>query len=123
MLIRAIVRAELAETAAAKNNILAVLSKPMKYAVDVELISKSPKIARTITVNQQTCYGITPPPKGRTRRTIPMTSVLKRLEVVREGFVVRNLDGSQETDGQANAVILRICRRAGLSEVRPRRDP
>jgi len=106
------------------NNILAVLSKPMKYAVDVELISKSPKvglyrverpeiepwdfeqyarllaaakiegpdwyaavclageaglrsgegkalrwredvdlIARTITVNQQTCYGVTTTPK------------------------------------------------------------
>jgi integrase len=161
------------------NNILAVLSKPMKYAVDVELISKSPKIglyrverpeiepwdfeqyarllaaakvegpdwyaavclageaglrsgevkalrwredvdliARTITVNQQTCYGVTTTPKGRTRRTIPMTSTLelalRRLEVVREGYVVRNLDGSPKTDGQANAVILRLARRAGL---------
>jgi integrase len=161
------------------NNILAVLSKPLKYAVDCELIEKSPKIgmfkterpeiepwdfeqyarllaaaklegpewyaaaclageaglrsgeikalrwredvdliAKTITVNQQTCYGETTTPKGRTRRTIPMTSTLeqalRRLEVVREGFVVRNLDGSAKTDGQANAVILRICRRAGL---------
>jgi integrase len=165
------------------NNILAVLSKPMKYAVDCDLIGKAPKIgmykterpeiepwdfeqyarllaaakiegadwyaavclageaglrsgevkglrwredvdiiAKTITVNQQTCYGITTTPKGRTRRTIPMTSTLeqalRRLEVVREGFVVRNLDGSQKTDGQANAVILRICRRAGLPEKR-----
>ena len=33
-------------------------------------------------------------------------------------FVVRNLDGSQKSDGQANAVILRICRRAGLPEKR-----
>lgn len=161
------------------NNILAVLSKPMKYAVDCDLIVKAPKIgmykterpeiepwdfeqyarllaaaktegpdwyaavclageaglrsgevkglrwredvdiiARTITVNQQTCYGITTTPKGRTRRTIPMTSTLeqalRRLEVVREGFVVRNVDGSQKTDGQANAVIHRLCRRAGL---------
>ena len=165
------------------NNILAVLSKPMKYAVDCELIAKSPKIglykverpeiepwdfeqyarllaaakiegtdwyvaaclageaglrigeikalrwredvdliARTITVNQQTCYGETTTPKGRTRRTIPMTSTLeqalKRLEVVREGYVVRNLDGSAKTDGQANCVILRICRRAGLPQKR-----
>jgi integrase len=165
------------------NNVLAVLSKALRYALDVELITKAPKvglyrverpeiepwdfeqyarvlgaakgegpdwyaaaclageaglrsgevkalrwredvdlIARTITVNQQTCYGITTTPKGRTRRTIPMTSALelalKRLEVVREGFVVRNLDGSQKTDGQANAVILRICRRAGLPERR-----
>ncbi len=161
------------------NNILAVLSKPMKYAVECELIAKSPKvgmykverpeiepwdfaqyarllaaakieggdwyaavclageaglrsgevkalrwredvdlIGKTITVNQQTCYAITGTPKGGRRRTIPMTSTLeqalRRLEVVREGFVVRNLDGSAKSDGQANAAILRICRRAGL---------
>jgi len=165
------------------NNILAVLSKALKYAVDCELITKSPKIglykverpeiepwdfaqyarlldaakkegdewyaavclageaglrsgevkalrwredvdlvAKTITVNQQTCYGETTTPKGRTRRTIPMTDALhkalKALETVREGYVVRNLDGSQKSDGQANAVILRICRRAGLPEKR-----
>jgi integrase len=90
--------------------------KALRWREDVDLI------ARTITVNQQTCYGITTTPKGRTRRTIPMTSALelalKRLQVVREGFVVRNLDGSQKTDGQANAVILRICCRAGLPEKR-----
>lgn len=28
--------------------------------------------------------------------------------------MIRNLDGSQKTDGQADAAILRICRRAGL---------
>ena len=165
------------------NNILSVLSKPMRYAVDCELIERAPRIglykverpeiepwdfeqyarllvaakvegpewyagvclageaglrsgevkalrwredvdliAKTITVKQQTCYGVTTTPKGRTRRTIPMTSTLeqalRRLEVVREGFVVRNLDGSAKTDGQANAVILRICRRAGLPEKR-----
>jgi integrase len=165
------------------NNILAVLSKALKYAVDCELITKSPKIglykverpeiepwdfaqyarllasakiegdewyaavclageaglrsgevkalrwredvdmiAKTITVNQQTCYGETTTPKGRTRRTIPMTdalfAALRSLSVVREGFVVRNLDGTQKSDGQANAVILRICRRAGLPEKR-----
>ncbi|MFN0252823.1 MAG: tyrosine-type recombinase/integrase, partial [Kofleriaceae bacterium] len=165
------------------NNILAVLSKALKYAVDCELILKSPKIglykverpeiepwdfaqyarllaaakiegpewyaavclageaglrsgevkalrwredvdliAKTITVNQQTCYGETTTPKGRTRRTIPMTdaldNALRALETIREGFVVRNLDGSQKSDGQANAVILRICRRAGLPEKR-----
>jgi integrase len=86
--------------------------KALRWREDVDFI------ARTITVKQQTCYGITTTPKGRTRRTIPMTTTLeqalRRLEVVREGFVVRNLDGSQKTDGQANAVILRICRRAGL---------
>jgi integrase len=165
------------------NNILAVLSKPMKYAVDCELISKCPKIglykverpeiepwdfeqyarllaaakvegadwyvaaclageaglrsgevkalrwredvdliARTVTVNQQTCFGETTTPKGRTRRTIPMTctleQALRRLEVVREGYVVRNRDGSAKTDGQAHHVMPRICRRAGLPEKR-----
>jgi integrase len=161
------------------NNILAVLSKPMKYAVDCELIEKAPKlglfklerpeiepwdfeqyarllasakiegaewyaavclageaglrsgevkalrwredvdlIAKTITVNQQTCHGETTTPKGRTRRTIPMTSTLehalKRQEVVREGFVVRNFDGAAKRDGQTCHAIERICRRAGL---------
>jgi Phage integrase family len=90
--------------------------KALRWREDVDLI------ARTVTVKQQTCYGVTTTPKGRTRRTIPMTSTLeqalRRLEVVREGFVVRNLDGSAKTDGQANAVILRICRRAGLPEKR-----
>ena len=161
------------------NNILAVLSKPMKYAVDCELIGKAPKIglykverpeiepwdfeqyarllaaakiegadwyaavclageaglrsgevkalrwredvdmiARTITVNQQTCYGETTTPKGRTRRTIPMTSTLydalKRMATIREGYVVRNLDGTPKRDGDADHAIARICRRAGL---------
>jgi integrase len=161
------------------NNILAVLSKPLKYAVDCEVIDKAPRIgmfkcerpeieawdfaqyarllaaakaegedwyaavclageaglrvgevkalrwredvdliARTITVRQQTCNGETTTPKGRTRRTVPMTSTLydalKRMSTIREGFVVRNLDGSQKSDGEANWWIARICRRAGL---------
>src|SRR5262249_30654520 len=57
-------------------------------------------------------------PKGRTRRTVPMTTTLydalKRMSTVRVGFVVRNLDGSQKTDGETSHVIERICRRAGL---------
>jgi integrase len=161
------------------NNILAVLSKPLKYAVECEVISKAPRIgmfkverpeivawdfeqyarllaaaklegeewyaaaaltgeaglrigevkalrwredvdliAKTITVNQQTRNGETTTPKGRTRRTIPMTETLlgalRRMEVIREGLVVRNLDGTAKTDGQADAAIQRICRRAGL---------
>src|ERR1051325_7225219 len=75
-------------------------------------------LARTITVRQQTCNGVTTTPKGRTRRTIPMTGTLhqalKRMSVVREGFVVRNLDGSQKTDSEASCAIERICRKAGL---------
>ena len=161
------------------NNILAVLSKPLKYAADCKVIAAAPKvglfkverpeivawdfaqyarllvaakaespawyvavclageaglrigevkalrwredvdlIARTITVNQQTRNAETTSPKGRTRRTIPMTdrlyAALRSLETIREGFVVRNLDGSQKTDGEADAAIRRICRRAGL---------
>jgi len=86
--------------------------KALRWREDVDLI------ARTLTVNQQTRHGQTTTPKGRTRRTIPMTDALypalKRLETIREGFVVRNLDGSQKTDGQADAAMIRVCRRAGL---------
>jgi integrase len=161
------------------NNILAVLSKPLRYAAECNLIAKVPRmgmfkverpeivawdfaqyahiltaakaegpewyagvclageaglrvgevkalrwredvdmIARTITVNQQTRNNETTTPKGRTRRSIPMTgtlhAALKQLETIREGFVVRNRDGSQKTDGEADAVMRRICRRAGL---------
>jgi integrase len=165
------------------NNILSVLSKPLKYALDVGLISKAPKvglykverpeiepwefdeyarilasariegpdwyaavclageaglrsgevkalrwrehvdlIAKTLMIKQQTCYGVTTTPKGRTRRGVPMTSTLEQallaLPGPRDGYVVRNPDGSAKTDGQANASILRICRRAGLPEKR-----
>lgn len=48
------------------------------------------------------------------RPTGTLYAALKQLEVIREGFVVRNLDGSQKTDGEADAAMRRICRRAGL---------
>jgi integrase len=161
------------------NNILAVLSKPLKYAVDCELIVKAPKIgmfkverpeviawdfaqyarllaaaklegedwyagvclageaglrvgeikalrwredvdmiARTITVNRQSRNGVITTPKGRTRRSVPMTATLhdalKRMQTIREGLVVRRLDGSPKTDNDADTAIRRICRRAGL---------
>jgi integrase len=95
--------------------------KALRWREDVDMI------ARTITVRQQTCNGVTTTPKGRTRRTVPMTTTLydalKRMSVVREGFVVRNADGpqktdgadgSQKTDGEANWWMARICRKAGL---------
>ena len=60
--------------------------KALRWREDVDLI------ARTITVNQQTCNAETTTPKGRTRRTIPMTDrlydALRGLETIREGFVV-----------------------------------
>ena len=36
------------------------------------------------------------------------------MSVIREGLVVRNLDGSAKTDDQADKAIQRICRKAGL---------
>jgi integrase len=161
------------------NNIVAVLSKALRYAVDCDVLAKAPKIgmfkierpeivawdfeqyprlltaakaegdewyaavclageaglrvgetkalrwredvdliAKTITVNQQTCRGATGTPKGRTRRTVPMTTTLhealKRMSVIREGLVVRSLDGSAKSDSEARRAIERICRRAGL---------
>jgi integrase len=144
------------------NNILTILSKPLRYAVDVEVIMKAPKvgllrveaneidawelheyarilaaarrtdptgyaavllageaglrvgevkalrwrvdvdlIAKTIIVNQQMRRGIVGTPKGRTRRTVPMTAALfdalRALDTVREGYVIRNLAGHART--------------------------
>jgi integrase len=163
------------------NNILAVLSKPLHYAVEAEILTHAPKIgllkverpeivcwemteyarllaaardeaaewyaaaclageaglrvgevkalrwredvdlvAATVTLNQQVRHGVIGTPKGRTRRTIPMTttllSALKSLDVVRSGYVIRNLDGSHMSDSQARDTMYRICRRAGLPE-------
>jgi integrase len=163
------------------NNILAVLSKCLRYAADAQVIAHAPKVglfkierphieswdfaqygrileaakvegadwyvavclageaglrigevralrwredvdlvAGTLTVNQQTRHGVTGTPKGGRRRKVPMTatllSALKALDVVRTGFVVRNRDGSQKTDGETTHAIRRICRRAGLPE-------
>jgi len=38
------------------------------------------------------------------------------VSVIRDGHVVRNLDGTAKTDMQAVRAIERICRRAGLPE-------
>jgi integrase len=88
--------------------------RALRWREDVDLI------AGTITINQQTRKGITGTPKGRTRRTVPMTTTLlaalKRLPVVRTGFVLRNEDGTQVSDGTSCKQIRRICRRAGLPE-------
>lgn len=163
------------------NNILAVLSKTLRYAADAQVITHAPKVglfklerpeiewwdyreyvrvldaakregadwyaavclageaglrvgevralrwredvdlvAGTLTVNEQTRHGITGTPKGGRRRKIPMTptlvAALKRLEVVRTGLVVRNVDGTPKTDGETTHAIRRICRGAGLPE-------
>ena len=161
------------------NNVLAVLSKALRYALDVEILEKMPRIgsykieapeiepwdfdeyvrildsariegpdwyaavclagesgfrsgeikaldwrkhvdliSKMLMVKEQTCYGVTTTPKGRTRRGVPMTTTVEQallaLPGKREGYVVRNADGSAKTDGQFNAAIIRICDRAGL---------
>ncbi len=88
--------------------------KALRWREDVDLV------AGTITVNQQTRKNVTGTPKSGKRRTVPMSptliQALKRLDHVRTGFIVRNLDGTQKTDGQCCKAINRICRRAGLPE-------
>src|SRR5678816_489914 len=165
------------------NNILAVLSKPLHYAAECNVIAKVPRMglykverpeieawdfdeyvrvlnsaraegedwyaavclageaglrvgevkalrrrrdidmfARTITVREQTCNGVTTTPKGRTRRTIPMTHTLYQAllrlppdeDGDEDGYVVCNHDGSQKTDAEASWAMERICRKAGL---------
>lgn len=163
------------------NNILAVLSKALRYAEDKRVIDRAPKvgmfkieqpeiewwdfeeytrlvratfsssipdwhlvtclageaglrigeirallwerdidmIAQTITVNEQRRKGVTGTPKGRTRRTIPMTPhlylALKRVQGIR-GYVVRNSDGTPLNDDQTKSKIYTLCRQAGLPE-------
>ncbi len=88
--------------------------RALDWRRDVDLV------ARTITVNRQTRRGQTTTPKGRTRRTIPMTdtllAALKALDTIRTGFVVRGLDGEAMTDNETKYHCYRICRAAGLPE-------
>ena len=69
--------------------------KALRWREDVDMV------AATITVNQQTRNGDTTTPKGRTRRTVPMTSTLhealKRMETIREGFVVSGNEKAAKT--------------------------
>src|SRR5262249_4534564 len=78
-------------------------------------------IARTITVNQQIRRGVVGTPKGRTRRTVPMTeavsSAVKSLDHVRSGLVIRDLEGEANSDeNQLKNLMYRLCRKAGLPE-------
>ncbi len=72
----------------------------------------------TITVNKQIRHGELGPPKGRERRTVPMTSYLKEalrsLSTLRRGFVVRNQDGTGKTDSQTQHAMEDIAERAGV---------
>lgn len=66
-------------------------------------------IAKTITINFQTRNGETTTPKGRTRRTVPMTAVLhealNRMSTIREGLVVRHLDSTAMSDNDAGTYV------------------
>ena len=88
--------------------------RALDWRRDVDLI------AATITVNKQTRRGQTTSPKGRTRRTVPMTetllAALKALDTVRTGFVARKLDGAAMNDNETKYHCYRLCRAAGLPE-------
>lgn len=86
--------------------------KALRWREDIDMV------ARTITINQQVLRGVVGTPKGRTRRTVPMTrrlyDALKALPVVREGLLLTRADGKTLTDSHAHEVLYRICRLAGL---------
>ncbi len=94
--------------------------KALRWREDVDMVAKS------ITVNQQMRRGITGTPKGRTRRTVPMTATLyealRAMEVVREGFVVLDHIGrgqqgrAKHEENVVKRLMNRICRLAGLPE-------
>ena len=88
--------------------------RALDWRRDVDLV------AGTITVNKQTRRGQTTSPKGRTRRTVPMTdtliAALKAPDTIRTGFVIRNLDGAPMSDNETKYHCYRICRAAGLPE-------
>lgn len=159
------------------NNILAVLSKALRYAVDVELLTRAPKVglfrierpeiepwefdeyarlvaaakaykpewwigvclageaglrvgevkalrwsdvdlrAATLTVAQQVRHGEITTPKGRTRRVVPLTSLLRSALATakrKSGYVVRTSDTGHATDNAAEWAIEAVCDRAGL---------
>jgi integrase len=75
-------------------------------------------IAGTLTVQRQVRYGKEGTPKGRTKRVVMLTptlrAALKKLSVIRTGYVIRNHDGSYKGDQQAKSAMERICKCAGL---------
>jgi integrase len=161
------------------NNILTVLSKPLRYAVDAEVIWRAPKVgifkverpeiaaweleeyARilqaaqeysptwyaavclageaglrvgeikalkwsedvdlrggTITIKRQVRQGIEGTPKGRTRRTVPMTATLRAALEALQGsahdLVICLPDGTAPTDNQVRWAVDAICGRVSL---------
>ena len=88
--------------------------KALRWREDVDLV------ARTVTVNQQMLRGIIGTPKGRTRRTIPMTATLHdalvSIPAVREGYVVLDhvaLGHAKHEENVIKRLMERVCRKAG----------
>jgi integrase len=79
--------------------------------IDVDLV------AGTITVAQQVRHGSIGTPKGRTRRTVPMTSSLRALlkSVRKRGVYVLGGDVFKR-DQQPRSAMTRISKRAGLPD-------
>jgi integrase len=162
------------------NNILAVVSTVMNYAVEAELIDRAPKIGLlryerpeiefwefdeyaqlveaaeamghmaaaavllageaglrvgevtglrwcdvdfvggSITVAQKIRRGEVGPPKGRRRRSIPMTATLsaalRALGTTRSGFVIADRHGLALSECEARELLRRVLRRAGLAK-------
>ena len=48
--------------------------------------------------------------------TSTLVAALKAMDVVREGYVVRNMDGTAMSDAQTSHETYRICRKAQLPE-------
>ena len=72
--------------------------RALDWRRDVDLV------AATITINQQTRRGEMTTPKGRTRRTVPMTETLlpalEGLDTNRTGFAIRTSEGNGMTDNE-----------------------
>jgi len=94
--------------------------RALDWRRDVDLV------AATITVNQQTRRGQTTTPKGRTRRTIPMTetllTALKALDTIRTGFVARKLDGAAMNDNETRTTATAVSG-GGLTGARLAQPP
>jgi integrase len=75
-------------------------------------------VAETVTVHEQERHGIVGPPKGRRRRTVPMTpkllAALRGLDVVRTGRAVRTAEGLPLTDKRALNGLNAILREAEI---------
>ena len=88
--------------------------RALEWDRDVDLIG------RTLTVNVQMRKGTTGTPKGRTRRTVPMTgrlwAALKSAPSIRHGYVLPNPDGKPLRDPQTSHASYRLCRHVQLPE-------